>query len=371
MAVQPNEISAAGNRRLMMRALELARRGLFTTTPNPRVGCVIARGEDVLGEGWHERAGEAHAEVRALQSARALRHDVRGATAYVTLEPCNHHGRTPPCTQALEDAGIRRVVAAMKDPDPVAAHGADRLEAAGVHIDIGLLEHEARELNCGWIKRTERGMPWVRVKIAASIDGRTALHNGSSQWITSEAARADGHFWRARACAILTGIGTVLHDDPRLSVRAVETPRQPIKVIVDRNGDLPPTARLLDGAEVIVVTAIPPRTPWPNNVSVLTLPDADGRIDLPAMLSALSAREINEVHVEAGARLNGALLSAGLVDEILLYLAPCVLGEPARGMFDLPAPIADLADRVALKVSSIDAIGEDWRILARPAHRTG
>jgi diaminohydroxyphosphoribosylaminopyrimidine deaminase/5-amino-6-(5-phosphoribosylamino)uracil reductase len=371
MPVQTHEISAAGDHRLMMRALELARRGLFTTTPNPRVGCVIARDGTVLGEGWHERAGEAHAEVRALQSARALGHDVRGAVAYVTLEPCNHHGRTPPCTRALTDAGIGRVVAAMKDPDPVAAHGADRLEAAGVQVDMGLLEDEARDLNCGWIKRVERGMPWVRVKIAASIDGRTALHNGSSQWITGEAARNDGHFWRARACAILTGIGTVLHDDPRLSVRAVETTRQPIKVIVDRNGDLPHTARLLDGAEVIVVTAVPPRKPWPDNVSTLILPDAGGRIDLPAMLSALSAREINEIHVEAGAKLNGALLSAGLVDEVLLYLAPCVLGEPARGMFDLPAPIADLSDRIALHVSSIEAVGEDWRILARPARGAG
>src|SRR5438477_8885499 len=201
----------------------------------------------------------------------------------------------------------------MKDPDPAAACGAEHLEAAGVSVELGLLEDDARDLNCGWIKRTERGMPWVRVKIAASIDGRTALHDGSSQWITGEAARADGHFWRARACAILTGIGTVLHDDPRLSVRAIATPRQPLKVVLDRNGDLPPTARLLDGAEVIVVTAVAPRAPWPDRVSTMTLPDADGRIDLAAMLCALAAREINELHVEAGARLNGALLSAGLV----------------------------------------------------------
>jgi diaminohydroxyphosphoribosylaminopyrimidine deaminase/5-amino-6-(5-phosphoribosylamino)uracil reductase len=363
-------MSAADDRQLMIRALALARRGLFTTTPNPRVGCVIARGREVLGEGWHERAGEAHAEIRALQNARALGKGVRGATAYVTLEPCNHHGRTPPCTEALLDAGIGRVVAAMKDPDPVAACGAERLEAAGVSVELGLLEDDARDLNCGWIKRTERGMPWVRVKIAASIDGRTALHNGSSQWITGEAARADGHFWRARACAILTGIGTVLNDDPQLNVRAVDTPRQPLKVVVDRNGDLPPTARLLEGAEVIVVTAVTPRTSWPGNVRTITLPDADGRIDLGAMLSALAAREINELHVEAGARLNGALLSAGLVDEILLYVAPCVLGDPARGMFDLPAPIADLSNRIPLEISSIDAVGEDWRILARPAYLT-
>ncbi len=360
-------MSAPDDRQLMTRALALARRGLFTTTPNPRVGCVIARAQSVLGEGWHERAGEAHAEVRALQNARALGNDVRGATAYVTLEPCNHHGRTPPCTEALLDAGIGRVVAAMKDLDPVAACGAKRLEAAGVTVEFGLLEDDARDLNCGWIKRTERGMPWVRVKIAASIDGRTALQNGSSQWITGEAARADGHFWRARACAILTGIGTVLHDDPLLSVRAIDTPRQPVKVVVDRNGDLPPTARLLDGGEVIVVTAVAPRASWPDNVVTMMVPDADGRIDLPAMLCALAARGINELHVEAGAKLNGALLSAGVVDEILVYLAPCVLGDPARGMFDLPTPIADLSDRVPLEVTSIDAIGSDWRILARPA----
>ena len=358
---------AADDRQLMARALELARRGLFTTTPNPRVGCVIARGHEVLGEGWHERAGEAHAEIRALQNARAMGKDVRRATAYVTLEPCNHHGRTPPCTEALLDAGIGRVVAAMKDPDPAAACGAERLEAAGVSVELGLLEDDARDLNCGWIKRAERGMPWVRVKIAASADGRTALHDGSSQWITGEAARTDGHFWRARACAILTGIGTVLHDDPRLSVRAIDTPRQPLKVVVDRNGDLPPTARLLEGAEVIVVTAVPPRTAWPDNVQTIMLPDAHGRIDLVAMLSALAAREINELHVEAGAKLNGALLSAGLVDEILLYVAPCVLGDPARGMFDLPAPLADLSNRIPLKLRSVDAVGDDWRIVARPA----
>lgn len=363
-------MSVQDDLQLMTRALALARRGLFTTTPNPRVGCVIARDREVLGEGWHERAGEAHAEIHALENARAQGKDVRGATAYVTLEPCNHHGRTPPCTKALLDAGIGRVVAAMKDPDPVAARGAERLAAAGVTVELGLLEDDARDLNCGWIKRTERGMPWVRVKIAASIDGRTALHNGSSRWITGEAARADGHFWRARACAVLTGIGTVLHDDPQLTVRAIDTPRQPLKVVVDRNGDLPRTARLLDGAEVIVVTAVAPRTSWPDNVRTMMSPDADGRIDLSAMLRALAAREINEVHVEAGAKLNGALLSAGLVDEILLYVAPCVLGEPARGMFDLRAPLADLSNRISLKVRGIDAVGEDWRILAHLAHES-
>ena len=353
-----------GDRELMARALELAALGLFTTTPNPRVGCVIARDGIILGEGWHERAGEAHAETRALADARARGNDPRGASAYVTLEPCNHHARTPPCTDALLAAGIARVVAAMRDPYPPAKHGADRLAAAGVAVEIGLLEDEARELNAGWIKRVEKGRPWVRVKVAASLDGRTALDNGASRWITGSAARVDGHRWRARACAILTGIGTVRHDDPQLSVREVDTPRQPLKVVIDRYGDTPAQARVLAG-DVLVFTATAPRTKWPAHVQTLMLPDRSDRIDLPAMLDVLGEREINELHVEAGARLNGALLSAGLVDELLLYLAPCVLGDPARGMFNLPVALTRLEGRVALRVRSIDQVDEDWRILAR------
>ena len=350
---------------MMTRALALAERGLFTTTPNPRVGCVIARDGLVLGEGWHERAGEAHAEIRALEDARTRGNDVRGATAYVTLEPCNHQGRTPPCSVALLAAGIKRVVAALSDPDPKAGGGADRLKAAGVTVEVGLFEEAARELNVGWIHRLRYGRPWIRVKVAASLDGRTALENGASQWITGEEARADGHRWRARACAILTGIGTIRQDDPRLSVRAIATPRQPIKVVVDRHGDLPTTARVLAGGEVIVVTATRPTASLPENVQVMTVPDRDGRIDLRAMAAALGAREINELHVEAGAKLNGAMLAAGIVDEILLYVAPCLLGDPARGMFALPAPLERLGDRVSLKVRSIDAVGGDWRIVAR------
>src|SRR2546430_2200772 len=240
-------MSAATDRDMMTRALVLAERGLFTTTPNPRVGCVIARDSMVLGEGWHEGAGGAHAEARALDDARAHGNDVRGATAYITLEPCNHQGRTPPCSSALLAAGIKRVVAAMNDPDPKAAGGADRLKAAGVTVETGLFEDEARELNVGWLHRLRYGRPWIRVKVAASLDGRTALENGASQWITGEEARADGHRWRARACAILTGIGTVRQDDPRLTVRAIATPRQPLKVVVDRPGELPaPLERLGD-----------------------------------------------------------------------------------------------------------------------------
>ncbi|HEY8623359.1 MAG TPA: bifunctional diaminohydroxyphosphoribosylaminopyrimidine deaminase/5-amino-6-(5-phosphoribosylamino)uracil reductase RibD, partial [Casimicrobiaceae bacterium] len=230
---------------------------------------------------------------------------------------------------------------------------------------VGLLEDAARELNVGWIHRLRCGRPWIRVKVAASLDGRTALENGASQWITGEEARADGHRWRARACAILTGIGTVRQDDPRLTVRAIATPRQPLKVVVDRHGDLPPTARVLAGGDVIVVTATRPAASLPANVQVITVPDRDGRIDLRAMATALGAREINELHVEAGAKLNGAMLAAGIVDELLLYVAPCLLGDSARGMFALPAPLKSLNERASLNVRSIDAVGGDWRIVAR------
>jgi len=356
---------AATDRDMMMRALALAEHGLFSTAPNPRVGCVIARDGHVLGEGWHERAGEAHAEVRALDDARARGNDVRGAAAYVTLEPCNHHGRTPPCTDALLAAGIGRVVSAMHDPHTAAAGGAERLKSAGLTVETGLLEDAARELNIGWLHRLRYGRPWVRVKLAASLDGRTALESGVSQWITGEEARADGHRWRARACAILTGIGTVRHDDPRLTVRAVATQRQPIKVIVDRHADVPATARVLEGGDVILVTATEPAARLPGNVQVITVPDRDGRIDLRAMMRALGEREINELHVEAGAKLNGALLASGMVDELLLYAAPCLLGDSARGMFALPAPLTSLDQRTPLSVRSIDAVGRDWRIVAR------
>jgi diaminohydroxyphosphoribosylaminopyrimidine deaminase/5-amino-6-(5-phosphoribosylamino)uracil reductase len=258
----------------------------------------------------------------------------------------------------------------MNDPDPQAAGGAGRLRTAGVTVETGLLENEARELNVGWLHRLSYGRPWVRVKVAASLDGRTALENGASQWITGEEARADGHRWRARACAILTGIGTVRQDDPRLTVRAIATPRQPLKVVVDRHGDLPTTARVLTGGDVIVVTATKPIASLPENVQVIIVPDRDGRIDLHAMAKALGERQINELHVEAGAKLNGAMLAAGIVDELLLYVAPCLLGDPARGMFALPAPLERLGDRVSLNVRSIDAVGGDWRIIARVEPRS-
>jgi len=358
------------DREHMLRALDLAARGLFTTTPNPRVGCVIVRDERVIGEGWHERAGEAHAEVIALEAARARGEATRGATAYVTLEPCNHHGRTPPCTEALLAAGIARVVAAMRDPNRAAAQGGERLRAAGVAVEFGLCESEARELNIGWIRRLAAGRPWVRVKVAASLDGRTALEGGASQWITGPAARADAHRWRARSCAILTGIGTVLQDDPRLTVREVETSRQPLRVVVDRHGELPAAARVLDGGSVLVVSAAAAQVAWPEHVRQVRLPGPDGRVDLQAMLSLLAEQGVNELHVEAGAKLNGALLSAGLIDELLLYLAPCLLGDPARGMFALPEPLSQLAQRVHLVIHDTARIGDDWRVLARLPRET-
>jgi diaminohydroxyphosphoribosylaminopyrimidine deaminase/5-amino-6-(5-phosphoribosylamino)uracil reductase len=353
------------DRECMQRALALAARGLFTTTPNPRVGCVVVRHGRVIGEGWHERAGEAHAEVRALEEAKARGEATRGATVYVTLEPCNHHGRTPPCTDALLEAAPARVVAAMRDPDPIAARGGDRIAGAGIVVQYGLCEEEARELNIGWIKRIAEGRPWLRAKIASSLDGRTALESGASQWITGPLARADGQRWRARACAILTGIGTVLQDDPRLTVREIETPRQPLKVIVDRHGELPAHARVLEGGNALVVSADAPRVAWPAGVDHVRLPGPDGRVDLDAMLRLLAARGVNELHAEAGAKLNGAMLVAGLVDELLLYQAPILLGDPARGMFALPSPLSSLAQRVPLSIREVARFGDDWRILAR------
>jgi len=359
------------DRRHMARALGLAARGLFTTTPNPRVGCVIVRDGRVLGEGFHERAGLAHAEVAALADARASGHDVRGATLYVTLEPCNRHGRTPPCVDAVLAAGIARVVAAAHDPNPAQASGAQRLREHGVAVEVGLCEREASELNAGFVARMTRGTPWVRSKIAASLDGRTALPGGESRWITGAAARADGHAWRARACAVLTGVGTVLHDDPQLTVRDVATPRQPLRVIVDRRAETPRTARALAGGNALIVTAGAHGGGFGPGVEQVALPDAEGRVDLAAMMRELARRGLNEVHVETGARLNGALLRAGLIDELVVYLAGAVLGDPARGMFDIGAPLASLAERVELEFTAIDRIGDDVRLVARVRRQNG
>ncbi|MCC7326105.1 MAG: bifunctional diaminohydroxyphosphoribosylaminopyrimidine deaminase/5-amino-6-(5-phosphoribosylamino)uracil reductase RibD [Burkholderiales bacterium] len=355
----------------MQRALELAALGMCTTTPNPRVGCVIVRDGNVIGEGFHERAGDAHAEVNALADAARRGEVVQGATLYVTLEPCNHHGRTPPCVDAVLAAAISRVVAAGADPHSQAGSGAARLRAAGITVDLGLYGDEARELNIGFFSRLERARPWVRSKVAASLDGRTALLDGQSQWITGPDARADGHAWRARACAILTGIGTVLQDDPQLDVRAVSTSRQPRRVIVDRHAQTPATARVLAGDGALIVTAGERNPAWPSAVEVLTLPDGGGHIDLPRMLTELAQREINELHVEAGAKLNGALLDAGLVDELLLYLAPAILGDPARGMFVRATALQSLAARSEFAWHDVQRIGGDLRIIARPVAGSG
>jgi diaminohydroxyphosphoribosylaminopyrimidine deaminase / 5-amino-6-(5-phosphoribosylamino)uracil reductase len=355
----------ATDREHMARALALAERALFTTTPNPRVGSVIVKDGAVIGEGFHLRAGEPHAEANALADARSRGGDPSGATMYVTLEPCNAQGRMPPCVDAIIAAGIARVVMALRDPNPDQAHGGDRLRAAGIDVAFGLLEEEARELNIGFVSRMARGRPWVRAKLAASLDGRTALANGTSQWITGAQARADGHAWRARACAILTGVGTVMHDDPELTVRAVATPRQPLRVIVDRHGQTPASARVLAGNNALFVTAGERNAAWPAACEVLALPDANGRVDLPALMRAMASRGINELHVEAGAKLTGALLDAGLIDELLLYIAPAVIGDPARGMFERASPLTalDLATRFAWH--DIAHIGGDLRVIAR------
>jgi diaminohydroxyphosphoribosylaminopyrimidine deaminase/5-amino-6-(5-phosphoribosylamino)uracil reductase len=343
---------------MMRRALDRAAKGLWTTTPNPRVGCVVTRGDAVIGEGWHEKAGGPHAEVRALEDVEA-----EGATVYVTLEPCSHSGRTPPCVDFLVRKKVKRVVAAMRDPNAKAAGGADRLRSAGIAFEHGLLEEEARELNVGFVSRMTRRRPWVRLKVAATLDGRTALEDGRSQWITGAEARRDGHEWRARACAILTGIGTVKADDPQLTVREVDTPRQPLRVIVDSRLETPRDARILQGDRVLVFSGKDGQLP---NADVVVLPNQEGKVELPRMLEALADRGINELHVEAGFRLNGSLVREGCVDEFLVYLNPSFLGDSAQGMLDLPA-VASLDQRLHLKVRSVERLGGDLRLLARPA----
>jgi diaminohydroxyphosphoribosylaminopyrimidine deaminase/5-amino-6-(5-phosphoribosylamino)uracil reductase len=354
------------DREIMSRALALATRGLYTTTPNPRVGCVIVRDGEVVGEGFHSRAGEPHAEVLAL---RAAGERARGATLYVTLEPCNHYGRTPPCTDAVIASGVRRVIAAMQDPNPkVAGEGFAKLRAAGIGVESGLMESEARELNIGFVSRMTRGRPWVRMKIAATLDGRTALANRQSQWITGEAARADGHAWRARACAVLTGYGTVRDDDPRMDVRHVETPRQPLKVLVDSRLEAPPTARLFQSGATLVYGARDNATGETalrsHGVDIVMLPNAGGKVDLPAMMVDLAKRGMNEIHVEAGTRLNGSLLNEGCVDELLVYLAPKLIGNTGLGMLDLPE-LKALSDAVQLSFAEVQRLDDDLRILAR------
>ena len=352
----------------MQLALQWAEKGLYTTSPNPRIGCVIVRDGEVIGEGVTQATGQDHAEIQAMKDAQRRGHDVRGATAYVTLEPCNHHGRTPPCSEALVRAGLGRVVAAMEDPNPlVAGQGMAKLAAAGIATSTGLLADAAHEMNIGFFKRMKTGLPWVRMKAAASLDGMTALHNGKSQWITGPQARADGHAWRARTCAILTGIGTVKADDPQLNVREVQTPRQPRRIVVDSKLEISPQARILEGGGTLIVAAAHDEEKEAalrgQGAEILVLPNARGKVDLPALMRELGRRQINELHVEAGAKLNGSLIREGCVDELLIYLAPMLIGD-AQGMFALAA-LDELSGAQRLKFHEVKQIGDDLRILAR------
>jgi diaminohydroxyphosphoribosylaminopyrimidine deaminase/5-amino-6-(5-phosphoribosylamino)uracil reductase len=358
----------------MQQALALAAQSLLLTSPNPRVGCVITTPEgQLLGQGATQRAGEAHAEVMALRDAAAHGHSVVGATAYVTLEPCSHQGRTGPCCDALAAAGIKKVVTAITDPNPrVAGEGLARLRAAGIDVEIGPGGAESRELNIGFFSRMVRQTPWVRMKLAASLDGKTALDNGVSQWITSAAARADGHAWRARACAVLTGIGTVLADNPKLDVRLVDTPRQPTLVVIDSRLETPLDAALfITGRTLIIYAAVPHAAKQAaleaRGATVVLMPGLNDKVDLAAVLRDLARREINELHVEAGEKLNGSLIREGLVDEFVVYLAPKLIGQ-GRGMAHF-GPLQDLAHAVPLEFKSTALLGPDLRVLARVCGR--
>ena len=357
-------------------ALALAQGAIGLSDPNPRVGCVIAANNGrAMASAFTQQAGGPHAEAAALAAARDAGHDLRGATVWVSLEPCAHHGRTPPCCDALIDAGVTRVVIACVDPNPlVAGQGIARLRAAGIQVDLADsdIARAARELNIGFFSRMQRRRPWVRLKIAASLDGRTALDNGTSQWITGEAARSDGHLWRKRASALLTGIGTVLEDNPRLDVRLVPTPRQPRRVIVDSRLQTPLQARILDApGEVLIYTASSDNASAQalrdRGAELAALPGAHGKVDLAAMLSDLARRGVNELYVEAGHKLNASLLREGLVDELLVYLAPKLLGI-GREMAAF-GPLQTLAEALQFEFTQVDRIGPDLRILARPPGR--
>jgi diaminohydroxyphosphoribosylaminopyrimidine deaminase/5-amino-6-(5-phosphoribosylamino)uracil reductase len=358
----------AADARFMARALELAEQGLYTTDPNPRVGCVVVKDDVVVGEGWHVRPGEPHAEVLALQQAGER---ARGADIYVTLEPCSHFGRTPPCADAIVRAQARRVIAAMGDPNSlVNGKGFARLTAAGIECRSGLLAAQALEINPGFVTRMRDRRPFVRLKIAASLDGRTAPARGTSRWITGEAARADVQRWRARSSVVLTGIGTVLADDPALTVRAFDIGRQPSRVIVDSRLRTPATAQMLRlPGTTLVVTASDDGTRKQSLVAagaeVINLANAQSQVDLEPLLRLLAERQANEILVEAGAILSGALLSQALVDELIIYLAPVLLGDAARGMFQLPG-LTSLREGMPLQITDVRAVGDDWRICARP-----
>jgi len=363
----------AADEGLLLRAVALAGQSVGLSDPNPRVGCVLHGADGLLaGEGFTQQAGGPHAEVMALRDAAAAGRSVAGGTAWVSLEPCAHHGRTPPCADALVAAGLARVVVALQDPfDKVAGRGVARLRAAGIQVELagpGPARQAAQALNIGFLSRVLRAQPWVRMKLAASLDGRSALPDGRSQWITGDAARRDGHAWRRRAGAVLTGIGTVRSDDPRLDVRWLPTQHQPMRVVLDSHFATPPTARLLapPGRVLVVGTQDAPERMAALRAAgadVMQLPGADGRVDLPALLARLAADGVGELHVEAGAVLSGALLAAGLVDELLVYLAPMLIG-PGRAMADLPL-LPALADALPMQFSSVEPVGTDLRLLLR------
>jgi len=353
----------------MSHALSWAEKALFITSPNPRVGCVIINAQGVLlGAGHTQPAGQAHAEIMALQDAKQRGMDVAGAIAYVSLEPCSHQGRTGPCCEALIQAGLSRVVVAVQDPNPqVSGSGITRLRQSGMQVDVGILQEEARTLNQGFFKRMTTGLPWMRLKVAASLDGQTALSNGVSQWITSAAARQDGHAWRARACALLTGIGTVLEDDPQLNVRDIDSPRQPTLVIVDSKLETPLNAKLWQTQrEVWIYCAIEAADRRAaleaKGARVVCLPNALGKVDLHAMQQDLGQRSINELHIEAGFKLNGSLLGDGLVDELLVYLAPMLIGN-GLGIANL-GPFASLSQALKLDIQNVASVGDDIRVIA-------
>ena len=360
--------------RWMRRALKVAEQALYVSSPNPRVGCVLVRDGRWLAEGSTQRAGDRHAEAQALYEAAAQGVDVRGATAYVTLEPCSHTGRTPPCADALVAAGVARVVVALQDPNPkVAGQGIERLRAAGIQVDVGLFAEDALAQNPGFCARMTRGTPWLWLKSASSLDGHTALPDGRSQWITGAESRDDGHRWRARACVVLTGIGTVLADDPVMDVRAIETPRQPVRAVLDTQFMLSEHARIINGDPVWVFTAKPDvgkiARLAARNVRVIVLPtDERGALSLMALMRWLADHDINEVHVEAGARLQGALIQARLVDEWVAYLAPGILGE-GLGLAAFSTPLRSLADAYRYEFLDVQPLGGDMRLRLRaPDH---
>lgn len=355
----------------MQRAIRLAHRGLYSTDPNPRVGCVLVKDGNIAGEGWHQKAGEPHAEVLALKQAGD---NAKDATAYVTLEPCSHTGKTPPCADALVQAKVARVVVAMQDPNPlVAGQGLKRLQDNGIAVECGLMEAQARALNPGFIKRMETGLPFVRLKLAMSLDGRTAMASGESQWITGDAARRDVQLLRARSSAVITGIGTVLSDDPSMNVRLtaeelnVEHVRQPLRVVLDSALRFPAAAKMtkVDGELLVITTS--------KNVAdnsayrVISMAEKNGQVDLLAALKYLAKQEINEVHIEAGAVLGGAFLQQRLVDEIVVYMAPHIMGDEARGLFALPG-LSEMKDRISLEIQDVRMLAKDIRITAKPKY---